>query len=277
MAAIDEVRARLPRLAGGIPDEPVEPPQRQLSERHLRMVAEMEAFDWVTLSPPSAPAEIGRPYLMFLAPSSESPQERRLRMLEHVKRSCMACTMCELGRKPATRDGKLLRDPHVFSSMTPTRFMVVGQNPGWNEVCQSEPFVGDSGANFDAEVAANGLAREDFYICNTVRCYTAGNERPLEKHVQRCRPFLDIEMNLIRPLLVAALGAVAFDRLCPGSRFSDALGGITDSPLYEVPVFALYHPSPLNLKDPDVAAAFKDQMRLLCGLVKRMKARPDAA
>lgn len=212
---------------------------------------------------------------MFQVPTNETPYDRKYRMLEQVKRACMACSMCELGRAGVSRDNKVYRDPHVFSNQNPTRFMAIGQNPGWNEVCQCEPFVGDAGDNFNKHLADNGLERNDFYISNTIKCYTQGNAQPLDKHIQRCRPFLDIEINLIRPLLIAALGAVAFGRLCPGVKFSEALGNITESDAYEVPVFALYHPSPLNLGDPERATAFARQMRLLCGLVKRLKARQE--
>lgn len=235
---------------------------------------ELEEFDWFTYERPPGPLLVPkRPYLMFQAPIGETPYGRKLRMLEQIQHACMACSMCELGRKGVARDERVYRDPHVFSSMTPTRFMVVGQNPGWTEVCQCQPFVGDAGANFNREVEINGLKRTDFYICNTVRCFIESNTRPTEKHVQRCRPFLDIEVNLIQPLLIAALGGVAFERLCPGVKFGDALGTITESSVYEVPVFALYHPSPLNLQDEQRARAFAEQMRLFCGVVTHLMKR----
>lgn len=237
--------------------------RKAANEQSERIRKEQDEFDWF------GPAFFEKP-----AMPPELAFERKLHMLEPLKSVCSVCTMCELGRKLAIRDGDF-HNPHVFSNMNPTRFVVVGQNPGWTEVCKKEPFVGESGDNFDRELAMNGLTRDDFYICNTVRCYTDANARPTEKHVARCRPFLDMEINLIQPLLVAALGAVAFARLCPGVEFNKSLGNIVESSVYEVPVFALYHPSPLNLQEPERAVAFSEQMRLLCGLVKRLKARQD--
>ncbi len=233
------------------------------NERSERILKEQNEFDWFS------PA-----FFENHMPTVELVRERKLRMLEPLKVVCSQCTMCELGRRLAVRDGDF-HDPHVFSNMNPTRFMVVGQNPGWTEVCEKEPFVGESGNNFDMAVALNGLSRDDFYICNTVRCYTDANVRPTEKHVARCKPFLDMEINLIQPLLIAALGAVAFDRLCPGVSFDLSLGNIVESSIYDVPVFALYHPSPLNLKDQVRAVAFSKQMRLFCGVVKHLKARAE--
>lgn len=205
------------------------------------------------------------------APANETAYERKLRMLDPMRRTCMACSMCELGRKEVDRDGLgIFRDPHVFSNQNPTRFMVYGQNPGWNEVLKGKPFVGDAGNNFDVHLGANGLSRDDFYIANTVRCYTEKNARPSEKHVERCRPFLEMEINLIRPLLIVALGAVAFEQLCPGKKFSDHMGSVAES-RYEVSVFAVYHPSPLNMQDAERRVEFARQMKLMCALVKRLK------
>lgn len=231
-------------------------------------------WDWDTASlDKEPPPKREKPYLLMLADPNETPYDRKLRMLEQLRKTCMACTMCELGRKPVSRDGKIFVDPHVLSNLNPTRFMVVGQNPGYEEVRKCQPFVGQSGRNFDVQLTCNGLQRSDFYICNTVRCYTAGNARPNNEHVERCRPFLQIEINLIRPLLVIALGGVAFEQLCPHIKFSDALGDVTQSKLFNVPVFAIYHPSPLNLADEDRNKDFKKQMRVMCGVVKRLKAK----
>lgn len=206
------------------------------------------------------------------APATETTYERKLRMLEPMYRTCMACSMCSLGRRLVDRDGLgVMRDPHVFSNQNPTRFLVFGQNPGFNEVIKGEPFVGDSGNNFDVHLVANGLSRLDFYISNVVKCLTDKNARPEQKHIERCRPFVDMEVNLLRPLLIVALGGVAFEQFCPGKVFADGLGTITMS-RYEVPVFAVYHPSPLNLEDAGRRVEFAKQMRLMCGLVKHMKA-----
>ena len=200
----------------------------------------------------------------------EEPFDRKLRMLQHLSTTCTACSMCELGLKPAIKNDES-RDPHVLSNLNPTRFMLVGQNPGWDELRVREPFVGAAGANFDREIIKYGITREDFYICNTVRCFTSGNSKPSDKNIIRCSPFLQIEINLIKPKLVVALGAVAFSALCPGISFSDNLKKIVVSPVYDIPVFAIYHPSPLNFRDKSRLDIFQDQVRVLCALVKRLR------
>lgn len=210
--------------------------------------------------------------MLFRAPPNEEPYGRKLRMLEQVRRSCMACSMCELGRKGVSRDDRLFHDPHVFSNMNPTRFVVVGQNPGWDEVEDCLPFVGAAGVNFDTELARNGLDRSYFYITNAVKCHTARNAKPLYSHTSCCEPFLKIELTLIRPLLVVALGALAFEALCPASKFSESLGTVTTGGVYDVPVFAALHPSPRNLDSDGRLAEFRAQIKLLCKLVRKLNA-----
>lgn len=233
-------------------------------------MSDRDDWDW---SPGPQPPPFRRNIVTNLQADTYTPKEtaydRKLRMLRQLSLTCSACTMCELGAKDATR-GSIARDPHVFSNMNPKRFMVVGQNPGWTELEQGLPFVGAAGKNFDEELEKNSLSRDDFYICNTTRCFTQGNEKPSEKHIDACRPFLTMEVTLIKPLLVVALGAVAFGRLCPTAKFADSLKKIVKN-ADGLPIFAVYHPSPMNVNDPERRAAFNDQMEVLCGVVKRLK------
>lgn len=234
-------------------------------------MSELEDFDWMNHKGPDPSIRWTKPTpLSIIQVDTETPYERKMRMLIPLSQTCLACSMCELGLKIAYK-GKLGRDPHVLSNMKPHRFMIVGQNPGWTELEKREPFVGDAGATFDAEIALHGMTRDEFYICNAVRCFTSGNTRPTAKHMERCEPFLHMEVNLIKPKLVVALGAVAFEQLCPGESFSESLKKITKSKKFNVPVFAIYHPSPLNLQDSGRAAAFKDQIKVMCALVKAIR------
>jgi DNA polymerase len=178
--------------------------------------------------------------------------------------------MCELGLQGAEKNLEV-RDPHVFSNMNPSRFLVVGQNPGWDELKQHEPFVGAAGKNFDAEIAKHGLDRKSFYISNTVRCHTKDNQKPTPRHMDRCEPFLRMEIGLLKPKLVITLGAVAFAQFCPNNEYSKSLKTIIKSEKFDVPVFAVYHPSPMNFRDEHRKIEFAKQVHILCTLLKRIK------
>jgi len=177
----------------------------------------------------------------------------RYRMIPHIRDACACCKMCELGWSMAKRDN-YEHDPHVFSNydslVSPAKFMIIGQNPGWNEVKEGTPFIGQSGANFDKALKLKKVVweRTDFYITNSIKCFTKGNKPPTKRQLERCEPFLRMELAIIKPKLVIAFGAVAFSVLCD-DKFSDSIGKITNSEKFGVKVFTTYHPSPLNLSD----------------------------
>lgn len=230
---------------------------------------ELKEFDWFNFESTAKPFTPKFVSIMSIK-GTETPYDRKMRMVRELSQACIACSMCELGLKPAEK-GNESRDPHVFSNLNPKRFMVVGQNPGWNEVVKRVPFVGAAGKNFDEEVQKNGLSREDFYVCNTVRCFTQNNAKPTLMHKKRCEPFLQMEINLIKPLLVVTLGEVAFSQFCPDAKYSDSLKKLTKSDRYDVHVFAIYHPSPLNFADGSRREAFNDQIATMCKLIKALK------
>lgn len=232
----------------------------------------MGEFDWVGCK--NRPYEKPMPESIIAVGESETLRERKMRMLLPLQSTCTSCSMCELGIKPAVK-GDIVRDPHVFSNMNPSRFMVVGQNPGWNELKVNRPFVGAAGKNWDTEIGKHGLSRDDFYICNAVRCFTTNNMKPSEKHKKRCEPFLKMEINLLRPKFVVTLGAVAFSQFCPDGDFSGSLKKIVHSKPYDVHVFPIYHPSPVNFRSPDRKTAFEEQIKLLCMTIKKIRESED--
>ena len=94
--------------------------------------------------------------------------------------------------------------------------MVVGEGPGETEDAMGRPFVGRAGQLLDRMLAAIGLAREDVYICNTVKCRPTlaapnglRNRAPEPEEMANCRPFLDEQIEIIAPRVLLALGAPA--------------------------------------------------------------------
>ncbi len=200
--------------------------------------------------------------------NNPSPYDRKLVFLQQVQRACSFCSMCELGLQTATK-GNIEYDPHVFSNLNPKRVIIVGQGPGWEEVKLGTPFVGPSGDNFNQELAKHGLSRNDFYITNSIKCWVKDNAKPTIKQRERCLPFLEMELNCIKPHLVVTLGASAWESMCPDVPFGEGISRqMVKSSKFGVHVFAVYHPSPRNLiaRRPE----FESQIKLLCALIKRL-------
>src|SRR5215475_14502661 len=87
--------------------------------------------------------------------------------------------------------------------------MFVGEGPGADEDAQGEPFVGRAGQLLNNMIAAMGLKRSDVYIANVVKCRPPQNRTREKDECDTCGPFLLRQIEVIRPKVIVALGAVA--------------------------------------------------------------------
>lgn len=173
--------------------------------------------------------------------------------LESLKAECLACRRCAIGG--CSIGGKL---SNVFSNMVfPARVMIVGQNPGLDEVKQGVPFVGASGRFLMRELDIRcRIATSSVYVSNVLKCLTPDNRRPTLQEMDNCQDFLNKEIGIVRPKLIVALGGVAMERLTGMHGVTKHQGEVLFSPRYKTPVLVLFHPSPLNMNDSVKKAAF---------------------
>ncbi|MBC7265892.1 MAG: uracil-DNA glycosylase [Coriobacteriia bacterium] len=111
------------------------------------------------------------------------------------------CQRCPLAR---TRTNLVfgVGDPHA-------RLMFIGEAPGRNEDLQGEPFVGAAGKLLDELLASIGLVRSEVYIANVLKCRPPGNRDPLPEEMEQCTPFLEEQVRLVDPEVIATLGNFA--------------------------------------------------------------------
>jgi DNA polymerase len=115
------------------------------------------------------------------------------------------CTRCRLHKG---------RTNLVFGVGNPNaELMFVGEGPGADEDAQGEPFVGRAGQLLNNMISAMGLKREDVYIANVVKCRPPGNRTPEKDECDICSPFLLRQIEVIKPKVIVALGAVAAKNL----------------------------------------------------------------
>lgn len=122
--------------------------------------------------------------------------------LEEVRESlgeCQRCGLCEGRRTIVFGDG------HPDADL-----MFIGEGPGENEDLQGLPFVGRAGELLTQMIEKGiGIPRSDVYICNIVKCRPPGNRNPLPPEVTACRPFLDGQIDAVRPKVIVSLGKPA--------------------------------------------------------------------
>ena len=141
------------------------------------------------------------------------------------------------------------------------RLMFVGEGPGADEDEQGEPFVGRAGQLLTQIIKAMGLAREQVYIANVVKCRPPGNRNPEPDEIAACSPFLQAQISAIAPTVIVALGKFAAQTLLqtetPISRLRGqfhALGGVA--------VMPTFHPSYL-LRNPAAKREVWEDMKLV--------------
>jgi uracil-DNA glycosylase family 4 len=122
------------------------------------------------------------------------------------------------------------------------RLALVGEAPGAQEDLAGRPFVGKAGQLLDVLLAEAGLDRDAVAVVNVLKCRPPGNRAPKRPEIERCRPWLDRQLDLIDPELVVALGLTSVGWfLGRGVRLGASRGVV-----HEVGgrrVLATYHPS----------------------------------
>ena len=178
-------------------------------------------------------------------------------------RSCRSCSLCA-ERKQAV--------PGVGDENA--SWLFIGEGPGAEEDARGEPFVGQAGRLLDAMLAAIDLVRgEDVYIANAVKCRPPGNRTPEAGELAACFPYLQRQIELIRPKLIVLLGRVAVTSVLGQDASLSSLRGKTLSYRTgdrEVPVIVTYHPAYLLRNLPDKAKAWEDLCRARA-LMRRLK------
>lgn len=119
--------------------------------------------------------------------------------------------------------------------------MFIGEAPGWNEDQQGRPFVGQAGQFLDRLLASINLDRKKAYIANVIKCRPPDNRDPLPTEIQNCAPWLEKQIELIKPKMIVTLGRYSMARYFPGKSISKIHGTAIkrDGVIY----FAMYHPA----------------------------------
>lgn len=171
---------------------------------------------------------------------------RSLRSVAAAARGCRACDLWRTGTQTVFGEGP--RNAGV---------MLVGEQPGDVEDRRGEPFVGPAGRVLDEALAAAGIDRGRVYVTNAVKHFKWRprgkrrlHEKPNGTEIAACRHWLELELRLVRPDLVVALGATAAQALLgPAFRVTKERGKLRSSPLADR-VVATVHPSSI-LRAPD--------------------------
>lgn len=168
-----------------------------------------------------------------------------MKKLEEKIKTCKKCSLGELRTNAVPGSGSY-----------DAKIMFVGEAPGYWEDQKGLPFVGRAGKVLDELLESIGLKREEVYITNVVKCRPPNNRDPTEDEIKACSPYLDKQIDIIRPKIIVPLGRHSMAYILKkfgfepepiskihGERFEarTLFGRIVIMPMYH-PAVALYKP-----------------------------------
>ncbi len=137
---------------------------------------------------------------LFTAP--ELPLDQKKIALEVMNANeVTGCTRCRLSES---------RTQTVFGEGNPdAALFFIGEGPGENEDRTGRPFVGRAGELLNKMIAGMGLKREEVFIANIVKCRPPGNRAPVPDEIAACTPYLERQLEIVRPKVIVTLGLPA--------------------------------------------------------------------
>ena len=141
--------------------------------------------------------------------------------------------------------------------------LVVGEAPGYYEDQQGEPFVGRAGQLLDKMLKAIQLNRNIVYIANVLKCRPPNNRDPLPTEVASCTPYLQQQIDLLKPRLILALGRVSAHYLLDNTLSLARMRGRTfNYGAANTPLIVTYHPAYLLRSPQDKRKAYDDLLKV---------------
>jgi DNA polymerase len=197
------------------------------------------------------------------------PEHLTLPALREAAAACRGCDLWEVGTQTVFGEGAVDAEA-----------MFVGEQPGDQEDRAGKPFVGPAGRVFDEALAGAGIDRASVYVTNAVKHFkwqARGKRRIHQKpnwtELTACRPWLEAELEVVKPRVLVLLGATAAQTLLGREfRVTQHRGELLQSDLAEA-VTATVHPSSILRGEPDERdanfAAFVDDLKFVASVLAR--------
>jgi DNA polymerase len=181
-----------------------EPPRRTFAANRLDPASAAASAALVT-----APADKPTGVHDISAPASQQTKSEAMAELRARAMVCMKCPHLAASRKNVVFGVGDIHSPLMF----------VGEAPGAEEDEQGEPFVGKAGQLLTRIIQTMGFTRDTVYIANILKCrpdtpgQSMGNRKPTSDEMKTCLPYLQVQIDLIQPRVIVALGATAVEGL----------------------------------------------------------------
>lgn len=159
----------------------------------------------------------------------------KIRLLQELdEQQVKGCTRCRLAQT---------RTQTVFGEGDPdAQIFFIGEGPGEKEDLSGRPFVGPAGHKLDEMIGAMGLTRSQVFIANIVKCRPPGNRAPAPDETETCTPYLERQLEIVRPRVIVTLGLPATRYITRSNLGISRLRGTWQS-YRGIKVMPTFHPS----------------------------------
>ena len=195
----------------------------------------------------------------------------KLPIYEELKKEILSCQKCDL-----CIEGKIdkLQAQVMGQGNLNADVMFIAQNPGENEVKNSQPLTstGVSGKLYEQVLDYLGLTRDEVFTTNTVACHSPNNRDPEIWELNKCREYLQKQIDLVQPKLIVTFGRFAAQVFINKIKITQDHGKLHKSADYNVEVFPLAHPAYIKAYAPHTQReAFKKDIIKLRSIIDKIK------
>lgn len=184
-------------------------------------------------------------------------------LLKQIKEEVIALKEGQLSK--LRRETKMF--PVIGEGSHDATIMFIGEAPGKNEAATGKPFCGASGRVLSELIQSIGLRREDVYITNVVKDRPPDNRDPLPEEIKLYAPFLDRQIEILQPKVIATLGRYSMAYIMQKFGLIDELKSISQihGKVFEaktsggvISIIPLYHPAVALYQNSLKEQMFKD-------------------
>ena len=182
-----------------------------------------------------------------------------LELIQQNVKICKKCNLCSTRKNAVPGEGNVNAD-----------IVFIGEAPGKNEDLHGRPFVGAAGKKLDNALENSGLARNDVYITNIIKCKPPKNRIPNYEEKTMCSNYLEHELSIINPKIICLLGNTAFNTILEGNEISKNHGKLIykEKRMY----FVTFHPAAI-IYNQKLEKVFKNDIKKLVKTLRKLKSK----
>lgn len=169
---------------------------------------------------------------------------QREKKLKQIKEEVLACRKCPLYKTRVL--------PVIGEGNHQAKIVLCGEAPGFNESKTGRPFCGDAGRVLDELLESVEIKRQEVYITNILKDRPPQNRNPQKEEIDACAPYLERQIEIIKPKIIGALGNYATAYILEKYGFKEEIQGISKihgevfeakTSFGQIKIIPFYHPA----------------------------------